>query len=157
MNLMIIVEEDISLYQQMIPKSKLFFSKEKKGLSDFAHISLFCDIHNFQSLVDTIMKYPSFEMTFDKIESFRVPHKEFDVLFLKPQDSPELFELRKQLRPLIQNHYEFNFEPHITLAYIKKDSCSEIEGSIQPFKVKVNKIILSTDTDELIYNLKRNE
>ena len=154
MDLRILLDLDLKPYQENIPKGNIFISKQKKGLVKEAHLTLFSNIDNFKSLVDTIYEFGQFEIILSKISSFRVPHKNFDVLYLKPKENEKLMELKEKLNTLIDYSPEFPFTPHITLSYIKKNSCKELEGSIEPIKIKITQIQLRTSENSLIYKLK---
>lgn len=82
------------------------------------------------------------EFEVGKISAFRNPEMPYDVLILEII-SPELHELHHSLRQFPNQCTFPDYKPHMTLGYIKKDSCYNLEGEDSPLTGKLVKASLA--------------
>ena len=105
--------------------------KEQYGLENCPHITLIYPIKDekdYFKLREKLKDFGSFEFTIGNIGSFRRPETKYDVL-INEIESPKLQELHKYIKKNCKNNYKFpNYIPHMTLAYVQKRTCTELEG-----------------------------
>jgi hypothetical protein len=103
------------------------------GKTDVPHITIATGLNRYQLF--KIMDYlesniEPYIITVGNVISYRPKDKPYDVLALEVK-SPESVVIHKWIRDNFgankQNGRE-NLRPHITLAYIQKDTCKELEG-----------------------------
>jgi len=105
--------------------------KEEYGYESVPHISVLYGISDENSyflLRDKLKDFSPFTFKIGNVSSFRRDDKEFDVLMIQI-DSPKLVELHNFIKENCKNTYSFpEYKPHMTLAYVKKGKCKELEG-----------------------------
>ena len=105
--------------------------KEKYGLESVAHISVLygiSDENDYFKLREKLKDFGKFEFKIGDVSSFRKEDKPYDVLILKII-SPKLEELHKIIKDSCDNSYSFpEYIPHMTLAYVNKGMCKDLEG-----------------------------
>ena len=77
--------------------------------------------------------HPPLVFSLGEIGSFRSPETPYDVLFVTVEKAADLHEVFNYLRSEhgLKSSYP-EYKPHMTLAYVKKGMCRELEG-IRPF------------------------
>lgn len=90
---------------------------------------------------DMAHNYIPNEVTISNIEVFE-PDREYNVVVAKLQETPELTKMREGFMSLEHYDQEFEYNPHITLCYVKKDA--DKEGFINAFKDLEGKTIKVT-------------
>lgn len=114
------------------------------GRETTPHITILYGIHsqNDTEIKKLLKNIHSFEIKIGKISKF-TNNKDFDVVKFEIH-SEKLHELHKKLKLNINNtqsHKEYN--PHLTLAYVKKNHCQNLTYNLNE-KFKVNNFIFSS-------------
>lgn len=82
--------------------------------------------HVYQ-LLETLEKFPPLSYTLGKITLFKL--KNYDVATIKVI-SKDIEYMHSFINSTFYSHPEpFDFNPHVTLAYVQPDSCNHLEGS----------------------------
>jgi len=71
----------------------------------------------------------TFNITIGNVSSFRNEKMPYDVLMVDIE-SPELHQIHDSIKQKYENKESFpKYSPHLTISYIKKGTCKELEGS----------------------------
>lgn len=114
----------------------LFTDDDSQGREDDIHITLFYGIKKDdpKELRDIFSKIKPFEVRLGLINAFK-DRDDHDVIKIEAE-SGDLEKLHYNIRNNIDNKNDFpTYEPHITIAYVKKDSVNDLIGS-EEFKGK---------------------
>ena len=105
--------------------------KEEYGIETTAHVTVLYGILKEEDYFDLRKKLSEirpFEITIGDISSFRTPDKKYDVLKLTIL-SDKLNDLHNFIKKSYANDYSFpEYNAHMTLSYIKKNTCQDLEG-----------------------------
>ena len=105
--------------------------RESYGLETTPHVTLLFGLLNdldYFPIRQLVGGFEPFDLTVGEISSFRNPEKPYDVLKMTVV-SPKLVELHDIIKSKFKNKESFpDYKPHLTLAYVKKGACKEIEG-----------------------------
>lgn len=103
---------------------------EEYGLEKVPHVTLLYGLVNEndffpirRALAD--VDAPAFRI--GKVGSFRNADKPYDVILLEI-DSPSFHEINKFLRNFKNENTYPEYKPHMTLGYVKKGACADIDG-----------------------------
>lgn len=107
--------------------------KDTYGTEDRPHITALYGVTDendyFQIRRMLPENFSSVTFIIGEISSFRNDDKPFDVLLLKIQ-SEELPKIHTFIRDNFKNELTYNeYKSHMTISYIKKGTCKELEGS----------------------------
>ncbi|KKM21842.1 hypothetical protein LCGC14_1631420, partial [marine sediment metagenome] len=125
------------------------YTEEKKyGREDEIHVTIKYGLHtaNAKDVKNVLKNFGSFAITLGNISRFAPPDKEYDVVKLEVE-SPELHKLHSLLGEKLENSDEWlEYRPHVTFAYIKKGTCSQLSGddTFKGEKIKVEEITFSS-------------
>jgi GNAT superfamily N-acetyltransferase/ADP-ribose pyrophosphatase YjhB (NUDIX family) len=94
---------------------------------------------------------PPIEFTIGNISAFRNEEHPHDVLKLEVV-SPQMEELHYWIRENFKNECKFDFNGHMTMAYIEKGTCADLEGPCEwtGAKYVCNKLVFSHKDNGLI-------
>ena len=117
-----------------IPNSKLADEKEHSSprqVIDDIHLTVLFGLKNcnYQDVLGKIVKsgLKSVSTTLGKIGKFSLD--DCDAIYLEVNPSFELAKLRSFIKNNFENQQTYNeFRPHITLAYVKQNSCNHLVG-----------------------------
>ena len=134
------------LLQQEIPDEKIYrehnqisdplagssdHPKEQYGYESIPHITLLYGIENAEDyfiLRKALKNFGPIEFEIGEVSSFRRDETPYDVLITKIISKP-LEEIHKAIKENLDNNYKFSkYQPHMTLAYVKKGECKDLEG-----------------------------
>ena len=105
--------------------------EEEYGYENQAHVTILYgmqDENDFFAIKRILMNTEPPELVIGKISSFRNPDSKFDVMKLDVH-SPGLAKLHYLFADRFEHTNKFpEYKPHITLAYVKRNSNKEIEG-----------------------------
>ena len=105
--------------------------REEYGYEHTPHITVLYGLKNdedYFKIRDNLSKIDPFEFKIGNIASFRGDKNEYDVLIVEIV-SPGLSKIHEDLKKKYDNDYKYpEYKPHMTLAYVKKGACKEIEG-----------------------------
>lgn len=122
-----------------------------RGREEEIHITALYGIHaHTPDEIHTLLyKQQSFEVKLDKVSTFKT-NQEFDVVKIEAT-SPGLHHLNLILKNNITNTTCYsNYSPHVTIAYVKKDSCDHLVGvdKFKGWKWTNNSVIFSSKNGE---------
>lgn len=103
--------------------------EEEYGLEYYPHVTVLYGLtqdEDSENVKKICAQTKPFEIEFGEISSFR-NHDDFDVLKVDII-SPELHDLSGKIRQLPNENKYPEYCPHMTLGYVKKGTCKEIEG-----------------------------
>lgn len=108
-----------------------FQSKFENGLELKPHITLIYGLeheHDFDEISKIIKNEPPIKLEIGLIKSFRNESKPYDVLVIEII-SEDLNRIHWMIRNKFDTQNDFpNYKAHMTLAYIKKGTCKDLEG-----------------------------
>ena len=141
------VKRAISIEQAKIPTEDLYVEEADTGLELDYHITVMFGLlydQSFISILSILENYPelsTIDITFGIVSAFRRPDKPYDVLKIEII-SPKLKTLHQLIKDFNSNEETFDeYNPHLTLAYINKGTCLELEG---PFSLTGKSITIDT-------------
>lgn len=120
------------------------------GLEDDSHVTILYGLHtdDYKDLEPILKKQKQFEISFGKIGKFTGP--DYDVLKIEVEGK-ELRSLNKKLR----NNFEYttdypDYNPHCTLAYVKKNSCDNFLNSevFSKHIINIKELVFSSSKKE---------
>ena len=150
------VKKEIENWSKKNIKEKDLYVDEG-GREENSHVTVLYGLHtnDFQDVKPIIDKLYSFEIKLGKISKFE--SKDYDVLKVEIE-SPYLHLINKKLKTLPFTTKFPNYVPHMTIAYVKKDSCNHLLGNkdlVQ--KIKVSELTFSSkDKIKTKFELKDN-
>jgi len=104
---------------------------EEYGFEIHPHITILYGLNEEKDYFDLRQKLKDFgpiKFTIGNISSFRNDDKPYDVILLEIE-SPKLHELHNFIKDSYDNDYSWpEYKPHMTLAYVNKNTCSLLEG-----------------------------
>jgi hypothetical protein len=122
---------------------------EKYGLENEYHITVCYGLKNeceYFKLRKLLSEFNEFEIEFGNVSSFRRDEKPYDVLKVDII-SQQLNDLHYLITSNVENEQSFpEYQPHMTLGYIKKGTCIELEkpaNGLTGTKLLINKIVFS--------------
>lgn len=105
--------------------------KEEYGYESKPHITVLYGLENeddYFKIRKSLASFGEVPFTIGNIGSFRHDTNPYDVIILEIE-STKLKQLHTQLREKYKNQYKYpEYKPHMTLAYVKKGECKDIEG-----------------------------
>lgn len=118
-----------------------------RGREDEIHITLLYGVHTsdpefFQPILS---EERSFEVKLGVISLFTT-NDDFDVVKIEAS-SPTLHYLNQFLRKNVSHTpYYYTYNPHVTIAYVRKNSCNHLEGEnyFKDWKWRVNTVVFSS-------------
>ena len=125
------------------------YTEEKKyGREDEIHVTIKYGLHtaNAEDVKNVLKNFGSFDITLGNISRFAPPSKEYDVVKLEIE-SQRLHDLHSLLGEKLKNSDEWpEYRPHVTFAYIKKGTCSQLSGdsTFKGEEVKIKEITFSS-------------
>ena len=122
----------------------------EEGKEDNPHVTVLYGLHtnDAEEVKDFLKDSKPFEITLGKISKFR-KSDEFDVLKVDIE-SEEIRDLNRKLKELPHTSTHPRFNPHLTLAYVKKGRCDDMVGEemFKGEKFKVNELVFSSKNEE---------
>jgi 2'-5' RNA ligase len=114
--------EIIEWGKEFLPDDHVFMHEGTLGREDEIHITVLYGIHSesSQQTRELLRKTGPIEIKLGKIRVFSTNDR-FDVIYIEAE-SDSLFDLNKKFRKHVKytNRYP-KYEPHVTIAYVKKD------------------------------------
>jgi len=105
--------------------------KEEYGFERNPHITVLYGIQDEADYFDMRKKLKNFgpiDFKISDISSFRDVENPYDVIILKIE-SEKLHKVHEFLKETYENDWSYpKYNPHMTLAYVKKGKCLDIEG-----------------------------
>lgn len=154
MNLPEVIADEVILWGQKKVKDRDLFTPPEDyihGREEEPHVTILYGIHS--QLPTEVAKIISNGLTFDiKLKSISIftNNAAFDVVKIEAA-STSLNYLNILLKNNVDNTQHFNnYQPHVTVAYIKKGKCSDLCGNtdFQDVKWNVNTVIFSSKNGE---------
>ena len=127
--------EEFAAIQKIIPQEAVYEKHPYQtefpdGREQKPHTTVFYGIKNGDDM-DPIREHCSqldpISFKIGNISVFRNDNKPYDVLKVEVI-SPQMKELHYWIKDNFDNVCEFDFNGHLTLAYIQKDTCADLEG-----------------------------
>jgi len=134
------------LLQQQIPSEKVYreyeqvsdpskgmidHPKEEYGYEPIPHITLLYglkDDADYFSIRKGLKDFGPIEFEMGEVSSFRRDETPYDVMIVKIISKP-LEAIHQVIKETFDNNYKFpEYKPHMTLAYVKKGECKDLEG-----------------------------
>lgn len=114
--------------EENIKTSDLYQKPDDCGREYEPHITVLYGLHaeKEDEVKNLLKKVKSFHVKLGKVSIFTTSD-EFDVIKIEV-NSPQLHEINKLLRKLPHTNKFPDYKPHITLAYIKKDKCKNLNN-----------------------------
>jgi hypothetical protein len=148
--------EIIEWGKQHIPDDRISEKDNNSGgREDEIHVTALYGLHTktAEPVKPILAGFEPFHLTLGKISKF--PKDDFDVIKIEVTSS-ELTKINKNLKELDHTTNYNTFNPHCTIAYVKKDSCNDLIGS-KHFAGKVIPVksfkFSSSNGDKTIINL----
>lgn len=122
--------------------------REEYGYESNPHITCLYGLTNendYFKLRKKLKDFGPIEFEIGEIASFRNDDTPYDVIILTIK-SPKLLKLHESMKNTFKNEYKYpTYKPHMTLAYVKKGECRDIEGKCKwsGTKYSANKILWS--------------
>ena len=148
-------ENIVSWTVKNINEKDLYTKESDMGIETDPHITILYGLHTNKTteVKKILQKEKSFKIKFGLISKFKAP--KYDVLKIEVK-SPYLFHLNRLLKKLdYTSKHEYN--PHCTLAYVKKGTCENLVGN-NHFKDKqftIESVIFSSK-DKIKTNIELN-
>lgn len=123
-----------------------------KGRETDYHMTLLANIKTDSELPFKILNGKSVNVELGKVSIFE--NEENDVLKIEVKKSEQLVNLYNKLVNEVDNEVEYDFNPHITIAYIKKGVCKELinDNEFEGQKIKFDLAKFSPDDEnEVVY------
>lgn len=124
--------------------------REQYGYETNPHITVVMGVtkeEDYFKLRNWLSKVGKLTFKIGNISSFRRDEKPYDVIKIEIE-SPKLNKIHEILKKHFENTDKFpEYKPHITLAYVKKGACKDIEG-------KCNWTGTEYTADKIIFNHK---
>lgn len=131
----------VSWSEKNIKQRELF---QPKGLEKESHVTVACGLQtsNPEDVKEIVKKQNQFNIILGKVTRFN-KNPNFDVLKIEV-NSKDLFNLNKIITK-IPNIKKYDYEPHVTLAYIKKGTCENLLDNtyFEGTKIKIKNITFS--------------
>jgi len=112
-----------------IPEDRLYRSEKEDGYEDDPHITVLWGLleptpsDELRSIIERTRVFP---VKLGKVSLFR--NDDFDVVKLDVE-SPWLRQLNARIKSAVPNKQTYpDYNPHVTLAYVLKGSCDDLEG-----------------------------
>lgn len=117
--------------KNMIPESAVFVDEDTKGMETDIHVTVKYGIHtkDAKDVQKAVEGFGKFTIKLTMISKFTPDDEEYDVLKIGVE-SLRLRELNALVSRKLENtdkHPIYN--PHVTLAYVKKGTCQDLVGS----------------------------
>ena len=128
-----------------ISENQLFVQDNKFGREDDIHLTVLYGIHAKEPfrIKNLLRSQKPFDIQLDNVSMFTTDDR-FDVVKIGVK-SPELMALNKKIReniPYSSKHKTYS--PHVTIAYVKKNSCKDLVGKPFADVIPVNSLIFSS-------------
>ncbi len=138
--------------QSKIPEECIYTEPDDYGLEERPHVTIMYGLkEDPNDLLERHSFYgDEFNITIGDIKSFRNNSKEpYDVLILEILDTDGGFEeIHSLLKSNLENDWKYDdYKPHMTLAYVKPNTCLNLEGIDHPLKNKRITVESITHTD----------
>lgn len=145
----ILAREVINWGDEMIEDKDIYSPPDDliHGREDEVHITLLYGIHSHspEDSKRVLCEQPPFEVQFGQVSIFNT-NCEFDVVKIEVSGTG-LFRLNNILNLNIENtNYYSSYKPHVTIAYVNKNTCKNLIGSkyFDGWKFVVNSLIFSS-------------
>jgi 2'-5' RNA ligase len=143
-----IAKKIMSWGKRKVPNEDVY---EAEGREDDPHVTVLYGIHDANPLSTTrlLRTEPSFKAELGKVSLFTTDPK-YDVLKIEII-SPKLHMLHKLLKRKLENSWTYpEYRPHVTIAYVKKETCDHLEGNhdFRDTKFMVNEVVFSSSNGE---------
>lgn len=131
------------------------YKEDGYGIVCKPHVSVLYGFHDekidIEKLKELISNYKTFTININKLSCFE--NEEFDVLkFEVSADS--LIGMNKECRDTFEHTLQFPYNPHITIAYLKKGTAKKYESVISSLSIDVFKMVYSrVDGSNIKFNL----
>jgi len=115
------------------------------------HMTLLSNIKSDSEEAFKILGDKAINVELGKISKFE---NDEDVIKIEVKKSKELIKLYNELVKNVDNEVEYEFNPHVTIAYVKKGACEELvsDDTFDGIKVKFNLVKFSPENEnEVIY------
>ena len=140
----------ISYGKKHIKESNIYNDPEDPSLGreNAPHTTIKYGIHSQdpEEIKELIKDFKQFPISFGKISKFN--SEEYDVIKIE-MESKELRKLNKLISDNLECTDKHDFNPHLTIAYVKKDSCDDILGEkvFDDLEVIVKEVMFSYRDD----------
>lgn len=104
---------------------------KNKGRETEMHVTVKYGLHtnDIEEVKEVVEDFNPFDIELGKISKFSHPEKEYDVLKIDVS-SKGLHKLNELIADSLETTDEWNkYKPHVTLAYVKKGTCSDLVGN----------------------------
>ena len=137
--------------QDYIDNDSIYKNDNNFGREKEIHVTVLYGIHSQlpDESIKLLTKQLPFEVHLGEISLF-TNNEEFDVVKITVS-SPKLIKLNKLLKVNLKNTQTFpDYNPHVTIAYVKKGRCSNLAGrkDFNDIKWTVNTLIFSSRTGD---------
>tara|TARA_B100001778_G_scaffold334404_1_gene345604 strand:+ start:1850 stop:2371 length:522 start_codon:yes stop_codon:yes gene_type:complete len=122
----------------------------EEGKEDNPHVTVLYGLHtgSAEEIREFLKDSEPFEISLGKVSKFRTSD-EHDVLKIDIE-SDELRALNRKLKELPHTSTHPTYNPHLTLAYVKKGRCDDMVGEelFKGEKFEVNELVFSSKTEK---------
>lgn len=128
----VMVEIDVPNWNQIcsiINEDDVYDQDEDRKIEINPHVTVLYGFYSFVSpddVINAIKEFPAPYIQFGNIGTF-TEHPDFDVVMIKVQ-SEDLAKMNKALSILPNENSFPNYNPHLTIAYMKKGTAKKYEG-----------------------------
>jgi len=129
--------KDSDLYKELPLVNGKDDPNEEYGYETTPHVTTLYGLTEEEDYFDLRRKLSSYdpiEVELGDISSFRNDENPYDVLIIKIK-SKQLHEIHEMIKKDYKNEYDYpEYQPHMTLAYVKSGKCKELEGKDHELK-----------------------
>ena len=125
------------------------YMQQGHGRENDIHVTVLYGINSQfpEQSVSLLKPQEPFQIELGKVSLF-TSNADYDVVKIEVM-SKKLHDLNKLIKTSVKNFQSFpTYKPHVTVAYVKKDTCKNLKGNFRGIRWETNTLVFSSKNGE---------